>query len=66
MYRITEDGVKFLKGEHTVPKIIWSREGAIIDRDTTMVAIGSVKNVVLDKAYWDNYASYQRSYVANP
>ena len=66
MYSITDNGVKFLKGEHTVPKIIWSREGAIVDRDTTMVAIGSVKNVVLDKEYWDNYPSYQRYYVANP
>jgi hypothetical protein len=66
MYRITENGVKFLRGEHQVPKIIWSREGDIVDRDTTMVSIGSVKHVVLDKEYWDNYPAQQRSYGNHP
>ena len=65
MYRITDAGVKFLRGEHQVPKVIWSRDGRIVDRDTTQVAIGSVKNLVLDKEYWDNYHLHQRSYGAN-
>lgn len=60
LYRITEDGIKFLRGEHMVPKCIWSRDGRVVERDTIMVGIGSVKDVVLDKEYWDNYANVQR------
>jgi len=59
IYRITDDGFKFLQGKHLVPKTIWSLEGRIVDRDTTMVAISSVRNVVLDKDYWDNYHQLQ-------
>ena len=62
VYRITEDGLNFLRGIHLVPKLIWSFEGQIVERDTTMVSISSVKKIVLDKAYWDNYPSLQRPY----
>ena len=65
MYRISGNGIKFLCGEYQVPKVIWSREGSIVERDTTMVSIGSVKDLVLDKDYWDNYYQYQRAYGAN-
>jgi len=60
LYRATPEGIDFLKGIHAVPKIIWCRSGKVVDRDTTMVTIGSVKNVVLDREYWDNYSSEQR------
>ena len=62
IYRINENGLNFLKGIHLVPKKIWSFEGRIVDRDTTMVSISSVKRLVLDKTYWDNYPSLQRPY----
>ena len=60
LYRITEKGVDFLQGNHLVPKTIWSRDGHVVDRDTRMVGINSVKDVVLDKEYWDNYSHVQR------
>ena len=60
LYRATQDGINFLKGIHAVPQVIWCRDGKVVDRDTTLVTIGSVKNVVLDKAYWSAYPSMQR------
>ncbi len=60
MYRITEDGIKFLRNEHLVPRVIWSRDGKVVERDTTVVGIESIRGVVLDKEYWDNYSLVQR------
>lgn len=60
MYRITEDGIKFLTNLHRVPKVIWSRDGKVVERDTVMVGIESIRGVVLDKEYWDNYPLVQR------
>jgi hypothetical protein len=59
-YRITQAGIDFLQGKHVVPKTIWCKDGVVVDSDPSLVAIGSVKNVVLDKDYWDNYGSIQR------
>jgi len=61
LYRATLNGINFLKGTHAVPKVIWCRDGRVIDRDTMLVTIGSVKHVVLDNAYWSAYPSMQRS-----
>jgi hypothetical protein len=66
LYRVTPDGINFLRGIRAVPKVIWCRDGKVVDRDTTMVTIGSVKNVVLDREYWNNYPSEQRTYGTNP
>lgn len=55
MYRVLPKGIAFLKGEVTVPEVIWCREGRVIEQSSTQVNIHSVKNVVLDKAYWDEY-----------
>lgn len=60
LYRITDAGINFLQNKHLVPKIIWSRDGHVVDRDPLMVGIASVKHVVLDKEYWDNYSLVQR------
>lgn len=60
MYRVTENGIKFLRNEHQVPKVIWSRDGRVVEVDSILVGIESVRNVVLDKAYWDNYSHVQR------
>ena len=60
LYRITKSGMDFLRGQGDVSSVIWCQEGRVVDQDTTMVTISSVKNVVLDKAYWDSYPSIQR------
>jgi hypothetical protein len=65
MYRITQEGRNFLAGMHVVPRIIWCKDGVVVEEHSQKVAIGNVKNVVLDKEYWDNYSSYQRSH-GNP
>lgn len=61
LYRATPDGINFLKGTHAVPKVIWCRDGKVVDRDTTLLTVGSFKNVILDNAYWSAYPSMQRS-----
>lgn len=60
LYRITRAGIDFLRGEGVVPMVIWCKEGQVIERDTIMVTISSVRNLVLDKAYWDNYPAITR------
>lgn len=55
LYRATDDGINFLRGIHMVPKVIWCRGGKVIETDSVKVSIGSIKNVVFDKKYWDNY-----------
>jgi hypothetical protein len=55
LYRATEDGINFLRGIHMIPKVIWCRDGKVVDRDSTLVSIGSVRKAVFDKEYWDNY-----------
>ena len=54
-YRVTASGEAFLRGLHLVPKSIWCRKGQVIERDSVMVGVGSIKGVVLDKEYWDSY-----------
>lgn len=54
-YRITPEGRAFLRGEYAVPDLIWTKDGKVVDRSPKLVTIGSVKDVVLDKEYWDNY-----------
>ena len=55
LYKATEKGINFLRGLHQVPRIIWCRDGKVIERDSIMQSVHSVKKVVLDKDYWDNY-----------
>lgn len=65
LYRATPEGIAFLKGTHAVPKRIWCRDSKVVDRDTTMVTISSIKNVVLDKEYWDNYPAERSEHGSN-
>lgn len=60
LYRATDAGILFLKGAHGVPSVIWCKDGEVIERDSKMVTVSSVRNAVLDKAYWDAYPSIQR------
>ncbi len=60
LYRITDNGILFLKGKLSVPKTIWCRDGRVVDWDDEMVLIHQVKGVHLDKTYWNSYPSIQR------
>jgi len=60
MYRITQEGRDFLAGTHAVPKVIWCKDGLVVETDSIKVTIGSVKDVVLDKEYWDSYGAIQK------
>jgi hypothetical protein len=59
LYRATKEGIDFLRGLHMVPKTIYCRDGRVLDRDTTLVSVYSVRKVVLDREYWDNYGKEQ-------
>ena len=54
-YMITPEGLGFLRGTHSVPSIIYCRGGRVLDESATRVWVSQVKDVVLDKKYWDNY-----------
>jgi hypothetical protein len=60
LYRITPDGYSFLIGAHAVPNIIYCKDGLVVERGTSAVSINDIKGVILDTAYWDNYASLQK------
>ena len=60
LYRATPKGIAFMLGNAVVPKVIWCKDGQVVEEDSEMVSIASIKNVVLDKDYWDRYASYQK------
>lgn len=62
LYRATPKGIAFLKGTHLVPKVIWCRDSKVIEKDSVLVSVNSIKNVVLDKEYWDNYYLMQKEY----
>jgi len=61
LYRVTADGLRFLRGEHRVPKKILCKGGDVIERSDELVDVASVRNVILDRAYWDAYPSEQVS-----
>ena len=56
MYRATPAGISFLLGLLNVPRIIWCRDGQVFDKSDDMVDVYSVRHVVLDKKYWDDYS----------
>jgi hypothetical protein len=60
LYRITQEGKDFLAGTHVVPKVIWCRNGVVVETDSMQVTIGSIKDIVLDKEYWDKYGAIQK------
>jgi hypothetical protein len=60
LYRVTTKGISFLGGYSFVPAQILCRNGVVVERADELVSIGEVKGVVLDKAYWDDYAAIQK------
>lgn len=59
LYRVTQEGLRFLQGRYSVPAIISCKEGVVVDESEEQVYINDVRNVVLDKAYWDTYQLIQ-------
>ena len=57
---MSERGFLFLRGELSVPRRIWCREGVVVDRSDENVSVNDVRGVVLDKPYWDSYWQKQR------
>ena len=54
-WKITPEGLLFLKGEGTVPARILCRGGVVVYSSSERVSIDDVKDVDLDAAYWDAY-----------
>jgi len=59
-YSCTPLGLQFLLGKARVPARIYCKDGRVVTISTDTVSVDQVRNVVLDKAYWDNYAALQR------
>lgn len=58
-YKVTELGYRFLAGHAKVPECIYCKGGKVVRESDEYVGVRDIKGVVLDKAYWDNYASIQ-------
>ena len=54
-YMITPEGLGFLRGIVSVPSVIHCKDGKVVKESDTRVWVSQVKNVVLDKKYWDDY-----------
>jgi hypothetical protein len=65
-YCANSAGVDFLRGIVSVPEKIWVRRspdgrGAVVEEvSTERVFVHQAKGVVLDRAYWDAYGSFQK------
>jgi CTP-dependent riboflavin kinase len=55
--KINDNGLAFLKGTFKVPSKIWVHKGRVMDVEGPYIDISQVKDIVLDKIYWDNYPS---------
>ena len=60
LFKINKNGVDFLTDKYSVPARIYCREGIVVEYDEHMVFLSDVKNVILDKGYWDNYQGIYR------
>ena len=54
-YKINSKGIAFLLNKYAVPSLIWCKKGHVIKEGTYNVYLRQIKNVILDKEYWDNY-----------
>jgi hypothetical protein len=60
LYRTNERGFAFLRGELSVPQIIWCRKGVVEVESEDRIFINEVGGVHLNKEYWDEYPGRQR------
>jgi hypothetical protein len=62
LYQVTGDGLRFLQGRHRVPAEILCRDGiVIVEHPEELQHIGEVRNVILDREYWNAYPGEQVS-----
>jgi len=54
-YKITDLGIRFLKGGYAVPAKIYVSKGEVLDRSPETVTINEIEKVILNKEYWDKY-----------
>lgn len=54
-YRCNGNGYLFLAGRLPVPVTIWCKDGEVVRKSLEMAYVQNVKDVILDKAYWDGY-----------
>lgn len=54
-YRVTLKAIYFLAGRTTVPARIWCSNGRVIRSTDEGIRADAIKNVTLDKDYWDKY-----------
>lgn len=59
-YCINENGRLFLAGRLAVPSRIFCRGGKVIEIAPDKVTIDQVRNVFLNKAFWDDYKLMQK------
>jgi len=58
-FRVNAAGMAFLAGSGRVPAKIWCRGGVVKARSQSTVCVADIRGVILDRAYWDNYAAIQ-------
>lgn len=56
-YKMTQLGWDFLAGRASVPSFILCREGEVVKDSGVPVTVNEIKNLVLDKDYWDRYSA---------
>jgi hypothetical protein len=59
-YKINDKGRAFLAGKATVPARIFCKNGRVLEESPEKVRVDDVRNVILDKSHWDNYAELQK------
>lgn len=59
-YRVSELGNQFLRDEGTVPARIYCRNGRVEMQSIVRVRACDIKNVVLDRSFWDGYAATEQ------
>jgi hypothetical protein len=60
-YKVTDKGRLFLAGRLSVPATIWCQQGTVVESSSDQVSISDVKDVILDRNYWNRYATQQKA-----
>lgn len=64
LYRISENGLAFLRGELLVPQRIYCRKGKVECVTEETISFDFAKNQRYDKDFWDRYHLFQRKVMA--
>ena len=60
LYKVTPLGLAFLAGVADIPERIWCKGGRVVQESPTRVKVGDVRNVILDRQFWDSYWMQQQ------